>query len=80
MIAVGLAMSLISSVVNPIPDTYDEDKLLLENQELNWEYAILGENPSLAIATTVIYQAITLAVAVYLIRRWSKQWNNQIDS
>ena len=80
MIAVGLVMSLISSVVNPIPDTYNEDKLLLENQEINWEYAILGENPSLAIATTVIYQAITLAVAVYLIRRWSRRWNNQIDS
>ena len=72
-------MSIISSAVNPMPDESDMDKLILENQEINWEYAILGENPEVTIATTIIYHAVAFAVAVYLIRRWSKKWNMQFD-
>lgn len=80
MICVGVSMSLISSVVNPMADTRDEEKLLLDNQEINWEYAMWGENPEGAILTAIIYQAILWALAVYLIRRWSKQWNAQFNS
>ncbi len=79
MLVIGIPLSIISSVVNPMPETFDEGKLFLENQEINWEYAILGENPSLTIATTIIYQAIVFGVAVYIIRKWSKQWNTQFD-
>jgi len=79
MLGVGLTMSLISSVVNPMPDSFDEEKFVLENNEINWEYAILGESPILTIASMIIYQAVVLAVAVYLIRRWSKKWNAQFD-
>jgi len=79
ILALGLAMSLISSIINPMPDSFDEEKFFSENQEINWEYAIFGENPTISIATTIIYQGIVLAVAVYLIRRWSKQWNMQFE-
>jgi len=79
MICVGIPMSIISSAVNPMPNESDMDKLILENQEINWEYAILGENPEVTIATTIIYHAVAFAVAVYLIRRWSKKWNMQFD-
>ncbi|HUU49300.1 MAG TPA: hypothetical protein VMW55_11040 [Nitrosopumilaceae archaeon] len=78
MLGVGFVTGFISYAVNPMPDTYDEGKLFLENKEINWEYAILGENPTLTLATMIIDQAIVLAVAVYLIRRWSKQWNTQL--
>ena len=79
MICVGIPMSIISSTVNPMPDESDMEKLVLENQEINWEYAMLGENPEVTIATTIINQAVAFAVAVYLIRRWSKKWNMQFD-
>lgn len=79
MLAVGFGISLISSVINPMHNSFDEEKFFLENQEINWQYAFLGENPSLTIAMTIIYQAIVLAVAVYIIRRWSKNWNSQFN-
>ncbi len=79
MICVGIPMSIISSAVNPMPDQSDMEKLMLDNQEINWEYAILGENPEVTIAITIIYHAIAFAIAVYLIRRWSKKWNLQFD-
>jgi len=79
MICVGIPMSIISSAVNPMPDQSDMEKLMLDNQEINWEYVILGENPEVTIAITIIYHAIAFAIAVYLIRRWSKKWNLQFD-
>jgi len=77
MIVLGLGLSAVSSVVNPNIDQYDPDKLILENQEIDWGYALLGENPEITIASTVIYQAIVFAVAIYIIRKWSRQWNLQ---
>lgn len=79
MICVGIPMSIISSTVNPMPDESDMEKLVLENQEINWEYVMLGENPEVTIAAIIINQAVVFAVAVYLIRRWSKKWNMQFD-
>ena len=79
MICVGIPMSILSSAVNPMPDQNDMDKILLENQEINWEYVFLGENPELSIVTTIIYQAVAFGLAVYLIRRWSKKWNMQFN-
>ena len=34
ILGVGLTMSLISSVVNPMPDSFDEEKVVLENKEI----------------------------------------------
>jgi len=79
MILVGFAMSGIASAVNPPMTDIDEDRIFTIHGELNWEYLILGENPELTIATTIIYQAVVFGIAVYLIRRWSKQWNTQFE-
>jgi len=79
MICVGIPLSIISSAVNPMPDESNMEKLVLENQEINWEYAMLGENPEVTIVAIIINQAVVFAVAVYLIRRWSKRWNMQFD-
>jgi len=80
MLAIGIAASTITSVINPMPeiDEYDE-KLFLENQEIDWGYVFLGNNPEVAIALMVINQGIVLAIAVYVIRKWSKKWNLQFD-
>jgi hypothetical protein len=79
MILVGFAMSGINSAILPSIGEYDEDKIMTISGELNWEYLVLGENPELAIATMVIYQAVTFGIAVYLIRRWSHKWNMQFE-
>jgi hypothetical protein len=79
MILVGFAMSGIASAINPPMTDIDEDRIFTIHGELNWEYLILGENPELTIATTIVYQAVVFGIAVYLIRKWSKQWNMQFD-
>jgi hypothetical protein len=80
MLAVGIAASTITSVINPMPeiDEYDE-KLFLKNQEIDWSYVFLGDNPEVAIASMVINQGIVLVIAVYVIRKWSKKWNLQFE-
>ena len=81
MLGVGIAASTITSAINPMPeiDEYDE-KLFLENQEIDWGYVFLGNNPEVSIASMVINQGIVLVIAVYVIRRWSKKWNLQFDA
>ena len=79
MLLVGAAMGGLSSVINPPIEEYDEDRIMTIHGDINWEYLILGDNPELAIATSIMYQAVVFAVAVYLIRRWSHQWNRQFD-
>ena len=79
MFAVGIPLSIAMSAVNPMPEADDYDKLILENQEVDWRYALLGENPEAAIASLVIYHVVAYALAIYIIRRWSKKWNKQFD-
>jgi hypothetical protein len=79
ILAVGLAMGMVSSVINPM-DEIDETRIISENQEIDWNYVFLGENPEAAIAAFVINQIVVLGVAVFFIRRWSKQWNKQFDA
>lgn len=79
ILAVGLAMGMVSSVINPM-DEIDESRIISENQEIDWNYVFLGENPEAAVASFVINQVVVLAVAVFFIRRWSKKWNMQFDT
>lgn len=75
-LGVGIPLSMVMGVVNPIPETDEyNQKIFLENQKIDWEYAILGDNPENAIASFVIHNIVAYALAVYLIRRWSKKWN-----
>jgi hypothetical protein len=69
---------MVSSVINPM-DEIDDERIILENQEIDWNYVFLGDNPEAAVAAFVINQVV-IAVAVFLIRRWSKKWNMQFDA
>ena len=69
-------MGMISSVINPM-DEIDETRIISENQEIDWNYVFLGDNPAAAVAAFVINQGVVIAIAVFLIRRWSKKWNMQ---
>ena len=79
MFTVGIPLSIAMSAVNPMPETDDYDEIFLENQEIDWSYAILGSNPNAAIVSIVIYHVVAYALAIFLIRRWSKKWNLQFD-
>lgn len=80
MLVVAIPLSVIIEAINPMPevDEYDE-KLFLENQEIDLGYVFLGDNPEAAIASIVIQLGVAFALPVYLIRRWSKKWNLQFD-
>ena len=80
MILVGFGLTGVSSAVNPSGGEYDQDKIMTIDGQPNWEYLILGNNPGLAIGMMILYQGVSFAVAVYLIRRWSKEWNTKFDS
>jgi len=79
ILASAIVVSIIMSLVTPPIDEYDPDKLLTEDGQLNWEYAMFGENRELGIANYLITEGILIAIAVYVIRRWSKQWNMQFN-
>ena len=67
-VTIPLGMTL--GVVYPIPEINEYDqKLLLDNQEIDWSYAILGDKPENVITLIIIQNAVGYALAVYLIRR-----------
>ena len=68
MLAVGIPISMAMSVINPMPATNDYNKMFLENQEIDWSFAILGNNPEAAIVSLVIYHIVAYGTAVYVIR------------
>ena len=79
ILASAIVVSIVMSLIVPQMDEYDPDKLLAIDGQLNWEYAMFGENPELGIASMLITEGILIAIAVYVIRRWSKQWNLQFE-
>jgi putative Mn2+ efflux pump MntP len=80
MILVSLGLSALSSVAVPSGQEYDEKKIATIDGQLNWGYLILGENPGIAISMIILHQSVSFAVAVYLIRKWSRAWNKQFET
>ena len=82
LIFIGYATisTIIQSIFNPLDETsvYNE-KVYSEINGFNWNYAILGSNPELSIASIIIHNTIAYVLAVYLIRRWSKKWNQSFN-
>ncbi|MCE2614652.1 MAG: hypothetical protein LVO36_01970 [Nitrosopumilus sp. (ex Thoosa mismalolli)] len=77
-IVFGAISTGVQTIVNPLDETsvYNE-KVFSEETGFDWNYAIFGNNPELTILTIIIHNGIAYAIAVYLIRRWSKKWNLQ---
>ena len=80
MLAIGIPLSMIMGAVLPTHQADDYEKMILDNQEIDWDYVFYGDEPGTTIASWIIYQGIVYALAVYLIRRWSKKWNLQFDA
>ena len=79
ILASAIVVSIIMSLVIPSIDEYDPDKLLAGDGQINWEYMMFGDNSELGIANFLITEGILIAIAVYVIRRWSKRWNLQFE-
>ena len=79
-IVFGAISASIQSFVYPFDETstYNE-KIYSEINGFDWNYAILGSNPDLGILNIIIHHAIAYVIAVYLIRRWSKRWNQNFS-
>ena len=80
--AIMLAWGAVSTGIQMVVYPFEEDPIYTEkvfSQEtgFDWGYAILGQNQELGILMIVLHSAVTYAIAVYLIRRWSKKWNLQ---
>jgi len=80
MIATGIVMGTITSLVGPQEEDYDEDKVMNAQGDIDWSYLFWGENPGLVIGTIIASNAVSLGISVYVIRRWSKEWNRQFES
>ncbi|MFQ5476199.1 MAG: hypothetical protein ACE5DT_04120 [Nitrosopumilus sp.] len=81
-LAIFLSFGAVSSVIQMIVYPFEEasvynEKVYSEINGFDWNYAILGNNPELGIASIIVHNAIAYTIAVYLIRRWSKNWNLQ---
>lgn len=76
----GAISMLIQSIVYPLDETpiYNE-RIYSEINGVDWNYAILGSNPDLGILNIIIHHTIAYVIAVYLIRRWSKRWNQNFS-
>ncbi len=69
----------VQSAVNPFDEASEYDqKVFSEETGFDWGYAVLGSSPELTIYGLIVHTAITYAIAVFLIRRWSKKWNLRI--
>jgi len=80
-LGVTIPFNMILGMVYPMSeiDEYDQ-RLFLENQEIDWGYAAFGDNLENVIITIVIQMIVAYSLAVFLIRRWSKKWNLQFDN
>ena len=75
MLGLGLAMGAVSGVINPQPEQDDPELYMDGSGNVDWSKIWFGSNAGLSVGTFVMNIAIALAVAIYLIRRWSKKWN-----
>ena len=81
-LAIMLAWGAVSTGIQMITYPFEEDSIYAEKifsgtSGYDWSYAILGPDPEFGLFLIVVHSAITHAIAVYLIRRWSKRWNLQ---
>ena len=78
MIIFAIASSSLASIIYP----EDDDALSSASyndriEQGDWAYLWFGPNPELGITLMVLWWATSYVIAVFLIRRWSKKWNEQ---
>ena len=72
-------MGSIGGIMNPMPESDDPNLYMDDFGNADWGKLWFGPNPEFSISFQVVSIAITLIVAIYLIRRWSKKWNENFS-
>ena len=80
MIGLGFAMSAVTGIANPMPEQDDPSLYMDDMGDVDWGKVWFGPNPEVAASLMILNIAITIVVAVYLIRRWSKKWNESFSN
>ncbi len=78
MIGLSLALGAIGGIINPPPESNDSELYRDDFGNIDWNKVWFGQNPEFSISFMILNIAITLALAIFLIRKWSKKWNEQI--
>ena len=81
LIAIGLSLAMVAVelMVNPISESDDPALYMDDFGNVDWGKIWFGPNPEVSISFMIVHIAIALIVAVYLIRRWSKKWNEKFS-
>ena len=72
MIGLGIAIGVVGETVNPTELADDPTLYVDDYGKIDWVVMYFGENPEISISLMIVGTVITYAVAVYLIRNWSK--------
>ncbi len=78
MIGLSIAMGVVGEIVNPTDWTEDSTLYINDDDDVNWNGMGFEENPDASIAIILGNLVITYALAVYLIRKWSREWNERL--
>ena len=77
MIIFAFASSSLTSIIYPEGNSLSPEPYNVRIENGDWAYLWFGPNPELGIALMVLWWAASYVIAVFLIRRWSKKWNEQ---
>lgn len=77
MIGLGFAMMTVSELINPS----DWETQIGLDAEYDESSMMMGDDADYYtdIALFIVSTAIEIGIAVYLIRRWSKEWNEKFQ-
>ena len=74
MLPIGFALGLVDSTV--FPDYVWEEFDDFSSSMLYLDYVRFADDP-IRLFTLIIYDVGLVLLAIYLVRRWSKQWNKK---
>jgi len=77
MIIFAIASSSLTSIIYPEGDSLSPESADVRIEQGDGAYLWFGPNPELGIALFAINWGLSYVIAVFLIRRWSKKWNEQ---
>jgi hypothetical protein len=78
MIGLSIAMGVVGEIVSPTDWTEDSTLYINDDDDVNWNGMGFEENPDVSIALILGNLVVTYALAVYLIRKWSREWNERL--
>ncbi|QMU55243.1 MAG: hypothetical protein GKS07_10325 [Nitrosopumilus sp.] len=80
MIGLGIAMIAVTETMMPSTLTDEPMNTINDDGEIDWLKVVFGPDPQTAIASMLVDMAISFAVAIYFIRKWSKKWNESLSN